>query len=110
MFARFPQLYGADSPDQRALWELEVLWAITLVDSRAYGGRFPGDTGTTVPLMDCHNHIDRGSENSYLLWNGGEIKTREFVWGYGKLTEQAYSKVQCDCMLRCLSQSAFMLT
>ena len=61
VFARYPTLFGPDSAAQRDLWTAELLWSITIIDTRAYGGRFPSDGTTLIPFLDLLNHQNNGS-------------------------------------------------
>lgn len=54
MFGKFPGLFGEDTPEQRQRWMQELLWAITIVDTRAYGARFHGPS---PPLCATWAHV-----------------------------------------------------
>jgi hypothetical protein len=100
VFSRYPALFGADSVDQRMMWEVEVLWAATIIDSRAYGGRFDEDVITLIPVLDLLNHQNWGSFSHHVV-DGSDPKK---IVAYGKLATVDYEPV---LMLCCLLAAVF---
>lgn len=42
VFTRYPELFGFDLPSQRAAWASQLVWAVTVIDTRAYPPRYNG--------------------------------------------------------------------
>ena len=60
VFTQYPALFGVDTAAQREQWGAEFLWAATIVDTRSFSARFPGDSTTIVPFVDFFNHDNAG--------------------------------------------------
>jgi hypothetical protein len=58
VLSKFPGVFGHDSETQRKHWVEQLLWAITIVDTRSYGkfGLF-----VITPFLDMVNHKNGGS-------------------------------------------------
>lgn len=87
VFSRYPGMFGEDSPEQRTRWHVELTWAATIVDTRAYSARFDGDATTLIPLLDLLNHADGGSPSFYIQ----SAESRNNIVAYGKIATRGYA-------------------
>jgi hypothetical protein len=90
VLSAFPDLFGADTEEQRAKWTNEMFWSLTIIDTRVYGARFEGDVLTLIPVLDLLNHKQEGSLSFH---HTPESDPSNIQW-YGKRTTLAYNKVR----------------
>jgi hypothetical protein len=51
VFAPYPEYFGKSTKAQRDTWSEQLRWAMTIVTSRAFAPRFPGDPPLFVILV-----------------------------------------------------------
>jgi hypothetical protein len=91
VFAKHPQLFGADTPEQRVRWAAELRWARTVIETRAFEPQFESDTITLIPLLGFLNHRnDRGSLSFGMVASAVSNTT---ITAYAMRTQMSYQVV-----------------